>query len=115
RLSRDWSSDVFSSDLESGGTKIGTTKKGIGPCYEDKIARVGIRMVDLLNPEVLAEKIKKNLKTKNSLFEKYFEKPKLDFDEIYNEFLALGETLKDRIVDTEVELNEAIHDGKNIL
>ena len=100
---------------EEGGTQIGTTKKGIGPCYEDKIARVGIRMVDLLNPEVLAEKIKKNLKTKNSLFEKYFEKPKLDFDEIYNEFLALGETLKDRIVDTEVELNEAIHDEKNIL
>ncbi len=55
---------------EEGGTQIGTTKKGIGPCYEDKIARVGIRMVDLLNPEVLAEKIKKNLKTKNSLFEK---------------------------------------------
>lgn len=100
---------------EEGGTQIGTTKKGIGPCYEDKIARVGIRMVDLLNPEVLAEKIKKNLKTKNSLFEKYFEKPKLDFDEIYNEFLALGETLKARIVDTELELNEAIHDGKNIL
>ena len=100
---------------EEGGTQIGTTKKGIGPCYEDKIARVGIRMVDLLNPEVLAEKIKKNLKTKNSLFQKYFEKSKLDFDEIYNEFLALGETLKDRIVDTEVELNQAIHDGKNIL
>lgn len=100
---------------EEGGTQIGTTKKGIGPCYEDKIARVGIRMVDLLNPEVLSEKIRKNLKTKNSLFEKYFEKPTLEFDEIYNEFLALGETLKDRIVDTEVELNQAIHDGKNIL
>lgn len=100
---------------EEGGTQIGTTKKGIGPCYEDKIARVGIRMVDLLNPEVLAEKIRKNLKTKNSLFEKYFEKPTLEFEEIYNEFLALGETLKDRIVDTEVELNQAIHDGKNIL
>ncbi|QDP86326.1 adenylosuccinate synthase [Chryseobacterium sp. SNU WT5] len=100
---------------EEGGTQIGTTKKGIGPCYEDKIARVGIRMVDLLNPEVLAEKIKKSLKTKNSLFEKYFEKPTLEFDEIYNEFLALGETLKDRIVDTEVELNQAIHNGKNIL
>lgn len=100
---------------EAGGTFIGTTKKGIGPCYEDKIARVGIRMVDLLNPDVLAEKIRKNLKTKNSLFEKYFEKPTLEFDEIYNEFLELGEKLKDRIVDTEVELNEAIRDGKNIL
>ena len=100
---------------EEEGTHIGTTKKGIGPCYEDKIARVGIRMVDLLNPEVLAEKIRKNLKIKNSLFEKYFEKPTLEFDEIYSEFLELGEKLKDRIVDTEVELNQAIHDGKNIL
>ena len=100
---------------ETGGTHIGTTKKGIGPCYEDKIARVGIRMVDLLNPEVLEEKIKKNLKIKNSLFEKYFDKPTLEFDEIYNEFIELGQKLKDRIVDTEVELNQAIHDGKNIL
>ncbi len=97
------------------GTQIGTTKKGIGPCYEDKISRVGIRMVDLLNPEVLREKIEKNLKTKNSLFEKYFGKPTLDIDEIYNEFIEIGEKLKDRIVDTEVELNQAIHDGKNIL
>ncbi|MCQ4034424.1 adenylosuccinate synthase [Kaistella montana] len=100
---------------ETGGTHIGTTKKGIGPCYEDKIARVGIRMVDLLNPEVLAEKIKKNLKIKNSLFEKYFDKPTLEFDEIYNEFIELGQKLKDRIVDTEVELNQAIREGKNIL
>jgi adenylosuccinate synthase len=100
---------------EEGGTHIGTTKKGIGPCYEDKIARVGIRMIDLLNPEVLAEKIKKNLKNKNSLFEKYYEKPNLDFDEIYNEFLELGRVLKDRIVDTELELNEAIKENKNIL
>ncbi|ROI08887.1 adenylosuccinate synthase [Chryseobacterium sp. H3056] len=100
---------------EEGGTQIGTTKKGIGPCYEDKIARVGIRMVDLLNPEVLAEKIRKNLKIKNSLFEKYFEKPGIEFEEIYKEFLEIGQKLKHRIVDTEVELNQAIHDGKNIL
>ena len=106
--------DIYREE-EAGGTHIGTTKKGIGPCYEDKIARVGIRMVDLLNPEVLAEKIKKNLKIKNSLFEKYFDKPTLEFDEIYNEFLELGQKLKDRIVDTEVELNQAIRDGKNIL
>lgn len=100
---------------EEDGTQIGTTKKGIGPCYEDKIARVGIRMVDLLNPEVLREKIEKNLKSKNSLFEKYFDKPTLNVDEIFNEFLEIGEKLKDRIVDTEVELNQAIKDGKNIL
>lgn len=100
---------------EKGGTEIGTTKKGIGPCYEDKIARVGIRMVDLLNPEILREKIEKNLKLKNALFEKYFEKEPLDVDAIYNEFVSLGQQLKDRIVDTEVELNDAIKAGKNIL
>jgi len=100
---------------EKGGTQIGTTKKGIGPCYEDKISRVGIRMVDLLNPKILKEKIEKNLKTKNSLFSKYFGKPELDIDEIYNEFITLGDKLKDRIVDTEVELNEAIRQGKNVL
>lgn len=100
---------------EEGGTQIGTTKKGIGPCYEDKISRVGIRMIDLLNPEVLAEKIHKNLKTKNALFEKYFEKPTLNFKDIYDEFLELGKKLQNRIVDTEVELNTAIADGKNIL
>ena len=100
---------------EQGGVQIGTTKNGIGPCYEDKIARVGIRMIDLLNPEILREKIEKNLKIKNALFEKYFEKPILDVESIYQEYLKIGERLKERIVDTELELNEAIKDGKNIL
>ena len=100
---------------EQGGVQIGTTKKGFGPCYEDKIARVGIRMIDLLNPEILREKIEKNLKIKNALFEKYFEKPILDVESIYQEYLKIGERLKERIVDTELELNEAIKDGKNIL
>ncbi len=100
---------------EEGGTQIGTTKKGIGPCYEDKIARVGIRMIDLLNPEILREKIEKNLKVKNALFEKYYGKTALNIDEVYREFLEIGQQLKNRIVDTELELNEAIKEGKNIL
>ena len=100
---------------EEGGTQIGTTKKGIGPCYEDKIARVGIRMIDLLNPEILREKIEKNLKVNNALFEKYYGKPALNIDEVYREFLEIGQQLKNRIVDTELELNEAIKEGKNIL
>lgn len=100
---------------EEGGTQIGTTKKGIGPCYEDKIARVGIRMIDLLNPEILREKIEKNLKVKNALFEKYYGKPALNIDEVYREFLEIGQQLKNRIVDTELELNEAIKEGKIIL
>ena len=62
----------------------------------------------------LKEKIEKNLKIKNNLFEKYFGKPAMSFDEIYNEFLEIGKQLQDRIVDTELELNEAIRDNKNI-
>lgn len=100
---------------EKGEGKIGTTKKGIGPCYEDKIARVGIRMIDLLNPKVLREKIEKNLKLKNNLFEKYYGKPTLDPEKMIEEFIAFGEKLKHRIVDTEIEINEAIADGKNVL
>lgn len=106
--------DIYREE-EQGGTQIGTTKKGIGPCYEDKIARVGVRMIDLLNPKVLKEKIERNLRIKNALFEKYFGKPVLDVESIYQEYLAIGERLKERIVDTELELNEAIRGGKNIL
>ena len=72
-------------------------------------------MIDLLNPEILREKIEKNLKVKNALFEKYYGKPALNIDEVYREFLEIGQQLKNRIVDTELELNEAIKEGKNIL
>jgi len=107
--------DTYREEELTGESKIGTTKKGIGPCYEDKISRTGIRMIDLLNPEILKEKLKINLKVKNNIFEKYFNKPTLSFDEIYNEYIELGQKLKERIVDTELEINEAIHAGKNIL
>lgn len=101
---------------EAAGKKsIGTTKRGIGPCYEDKVARVGIRAIDLLNPEVLKEKLEKNIQIKNAIFEKLYDKEPLSFDEIYQQFLAYGQMLKDRIVDTELELNQAIDQGKNVL
>ncbi|MFV0304230.1 MAG: adenylosuccinate synthase [Moheibacter sp.] len=99
----------------AGKDSIGTTKRGIGPCYEDKVARVGIRAIDLLNPEVLAEKLKINLQIKNALFEKLFEKPALDFDEIYQQYLNYGEKIKHRLIDAVVEVNDAIDDGKNVL
>lgn len=99
----------------AGNEKIGTTKRGIGPCYEDKVARVGIRAIDLLNPEVLKEKLKINIDIKNAIFEKLYNKPPMDFEEIYQKCLEYGETLKDRIIYTEQELNEAIDNGKNVL
>lgn len=101
---------------EAAGTdKIGTTKRGIGPCYEDKVARVGIRAIDLLNPEVLKEKLKINIEIKNAIFEKLYNKPPMDFDVIYQQCLAYGDILKDRIIYTERELNDAIDEGKNVL
>lgn len=99
----------------AGKDSIGTTKRGIGPCYEDKVARVGIRAIDLLNPEVLKEKLKINLEIKNTLFEKLFDKPALNFEEIYQSYLEYGEKIKHRIMDAVVEVNDAIDDGKNIL
>lgn len=99
----------------AGKSSIGTTKRGIGPCYEDKVARVGIRAIDLLNPEVLLEKLKINLQIKNAIFEKLYDKPALELDEIYNNYLLFGEKIKDRLIDAVVEVNDAIDEGKNVL
>jgi adenylosuccinate synthase len=65
--------------------KIGTTGRGIGPCYADKINRCGIRMVDLLNPTVLKEKLKDNLKEKNEIFKKVYQHPGFSFEKIYRQ------------------------------
>ena len=58
-------------EAQKGQASIGTTGRGIGPCYEDKVARVGIRVIDLLDPEVFAEKVEANLKEKNFIFEQF--------------------------------------------
>lgn len=107
--------DEYREEFAGKDGQIGTTKRGIGPCYEDKVARVGIRAIDLLNPEILAEKIKENLVVKNALFEKLFDKEPLKFEDIYEKYLAYGERLKERIMDSELEINQAIDEGKNVL
>ena len=70
--------------------KIGTTGRGIGPCYADKINRCGIRMVDLLNPRVFREKLKDNLKEKNEIFKKVYRHAGFNFNKIYKEYLNYG-------------------------
>ena len=99
----------------AGKRKIGTTKRGIGPCYEDKVARVGIRTIDLLNPQVLKEKLRSNLQIKNALFERLFNKPTLEFNDIYQSYLDFGQKIKHRITDSVLEINEAIDKGKTVL
>lgn len=100
---------------ESGKNKIGTTGRGIGPCYIDKFDRKGIRIVDLLNKEVLEEKIRKNLEEKNVLLKKVYEHDGLDVNEIIHDYLEFDKEIDQYITDVPSLLNNAISEGKSIL
>lgn len=97
-----------------GGKQIGTTKKGIGPAYADKYSRIGIRMGDLLDKEYFAERLHDALLQKN-LELKSLGKPEMDFDALYNEYLAYGEKLRPYICDTARLLNDEVKKGSKIL
>lgn len=98
-----------------GKGKIGTTKRGIGPCYSDKIARCGIRMVDFLNMEAFAEKLRINLEEKNAMFTKIYGEEALDYDSILNDYKYYAEQLKHRIIDSVPEVNKALDENKFVL
>ena len=98
-----------------GKDKIGTTGRGIGPCYEDKVTRTGIRAIDLTEPDVLEEKIRANLKEKNFLLEKFLGASPLEARPILDQYLVMGQKLAPYISDVSVELDEAIKSGKAIL
>jgi len=98
-----------------GKKKIGTTGRGIGPCYEDKVGRTGIRVVDLLEPESLNEKLRSNLDEKNFILTKYFSEEPLEFQEIYDRYLSMGELLGPYITDVSLEIDRAIESGEKIL
>jgi adenylosuccinate synthase len=100
---------------ESGGNKIGTTGKGIGPCYIDKYARKGIRIVDLQNKKILEEKIRLNLKEKIDLIWKMYGQEGLDVEEIIKTYLDFDKRIDKYIKDVPVYLNNAISEGKSIL
>lgn len=98
-----------------GANKIGTTKKGIGPAYMDKAARVGIRIADLLDREEFELKLARNLKEKNRLFEKYYEVEGFSMEQILDEYYEYGQQIAQYVVDTSVVLNDALDDGKRVL
>jgi adenylosuccinate synthase len=106
---------LLDSISEQGNNKIGTTGRGIGPCYIDKFARKGIKIVDLLNKKVLEEKIRKNLEEKNKLLEKIYDNKGLDVEEIIEKYLAFDKAIDKYIKDVPTFLNEAINEGKSIL
>lgn len=106
---------LLDSISESGDTKIGTTGRGIGPCYIDKFARKGIRIVDLLDRAELEKKIRMNLKEKNELLKKVYEHEGLDVDAIVKEYLEFDRTIDKYIKDVPSFLNNAIAEGKSVL
>ena len=102
-------------EAAKGDNKIGTTNIGIGPAYMDKAARVGIRIADLLDKEIFASRLKTNLAEKNRLFSKMYESEELSFDEIFEEYYAYGQQIKQYVTDTSVILNDALDAGKRVL
>ncbi len=106
---------LLDSISESGKNKIGTTGRGIGPCYIDKFDRKGIRIVDLLNREVLEKKLRKNVEEKNILLKKLYDDKGFDIDEIIKEYISFDEAIDSYVTDVPLLLNDAIKEGKNIL
>lgn len=98
-----------------GKNKIGTTKKGIGPCYADKIQRSGIRIQDLLDDKIFEEKVKINTEEKNKLLTKIYDREPLDADEIISEFKSYKDIVTNHVKDTSLMISKAIKENKNIL
>lgn len=98
-----------------GKNDIGTTGKGIGPCYTDKFERSGIRVCDLMHPEVFKEKLKENVEMKNAYITKVLGGEAVSFEEILNKYLEYGKKLKPYVQDTSVRVYNDIKDNKTIL
>jgi adenylosuccinate synthase len=102
-------------EAAKGHGKIGTTGRGIGPCYEDKVARTGIRAVDLTEPETLELKLKQNLEEKNFYLTKYFGAEPLALGPVLDKCIEVGRRLTPFITDVSLELEEAVRANKSIL
>ena len=98
-----------------GDQKIGTTIKGIGPCYVDKYARIGIRMADLIDRDTFAQKLKQNLVLKNKEIELLYGGEPFTFDEIFEEYYACGQQLKQYVADTAMILENEMKQGRKVL
>lgn len=98
-----------------GDQKIGTTKRGIGPAYMDKASRIGIRVIDLLDKEEFAEKLRLNLIEKNNLFVKVYGKEALEFDEIYETYLGYADKIRSMVTDSSLTIDLSIRAGEKVL
>ena len=98
-----------------GDRKIGTTKKGIGPCYSDKDSRTGIRMVDLMDAEEFAIRLKQNIEEKNRLLAGIYGKEALDYNKVLTEYLGYADELRPYVTDTIYALHDSLQKGEKVL
>jgi adenylosuccinate synthase len=99
----------------AGKTKIGTTGRGIGPAYETKVSRYGIRVADLLDPDVLRERIEFACAEKNAVLSNLYAKPAHDPKKLFDDYTRYGEVLAPRITNGTVLINEQIRAGKRVM
>ncbi|CAG2153062.1 adenylosuccinate synthase [Ralstonia mannitolilytica] len=102
-------------ELKRGASKIGTTGRGIGPAYEDKVARRALRVQDLFDPGYFAERLRENLDFHNFVLTQYLNHPALDFQQTLDEMLSYAERLKPMVADVSAELFAANAAGKNLM
>ncbi|RLB97093.1 MAG: adenylosuccinate synthase [Deltaproteobacteria bacterium] len=102
-------------EIKKGNNKIGTTGRGIGPCYEDKASRRGIRFIELTNSNIFAERVKSILEEKNFTLEKYLSAASLKADEIIDTYTAYAARLAPYVGNISVELHRSLRTGKQIL
>jgi len=95
--------------------RLGTTGRGIGPCYVDKVARCGIRVADLYNPESFAEKLRRNVAEKNALLKMMYDQPPFSYEELLGRYRGYATTLAPHVVNSTRFLREAIAQGKRLL
>ncbi len=103
------------SEKNKGARKIGTTGRGIGPTYADKMARVGLRVADLMDPELFKQKLTKSLTDMNYLLGRLYGVKGFDLDSVYQAYLGYATRLRPFIVDTAELLHEAITSGRRVL
>jgi adenylosuccinate synthase len=98
-----------------GSARIGTTGRGIGPAYGDKVSRVGIRVQDLFDPGILGKKLELALREKNQILTKLYNRRGIDADATVQEYLGFAERLERYVADTGLVLNQALAEGKVVL
>ena len=102
-------------EAKRGLAKIGTTGRGIGPAYEDKVARRALRVQDLFFPDLFAEKLKENLEFHNFCLTQYYKVAAVDFQQVFEQAMSFAERLKPMVVDVSSALYAAAGAGKNLL